>query len=121
MGGDVGGVAHGELFVVLTRAELADDDWAGMDTDSKGEAHTRMTGEAGIERANGVDDGKGRAYGAVRIVLVGLGEAEVDENAVAEILGDVASEALYQLGGSLLQGADDVAEIFRVELTGEAG
>ena len=53
------------------------------------------------------------------VVFVGLGEAEVHEKPIAEVLRDMAVEIFDQVGRRLLIGADDIAEVFGVELTGE--
>ena len=50
-----------------------------------------------------------------------LGIAKVDQQAIAQILGNMALEALDDLGTGLLIGAHHLAVVFRVELAGEAG
>jgi hypothetical protein len=49
------------------------------------------------------------------------GIAEVDEQAIAEVLGDMPVKAGDHLGAGLLIGPHHGAEIFRVELAGEGG
>jgi hypothetical protein len=49
------------------------------------------------------------------------GVAEVDEQAIAEILGDMSLKAGDHLGADLLIGPHHCTEIFRVELAGESG
>ena len=46
--------------------------------------------------------------------------AEVDQQAVAEILRDMPLKAGDHLGAGLLMSPDDLAQVFRVELTGKS-
>jgi hypothetical protein len=50
-----------------------------------------------------------------------LGIAEVDQQAIAKILGDVALITADHLGTRGLVGAHHLAPLFRVKLTGEGG
>ena len=54
------------------------------------------------------------AHGPLRVVLVGLRIAEVDQDAVAHVLRHEAAEALHGLRDALLIGRNDLAEVFRV-------
>ena len=47
--------------------------------------------------------------------------AEIDQHAVAEIFGDVAAVLRDHLGAGALIGADDLAQVFRIETRGERG
>jgi hypothetical protein len=58
-------------------------------------------------------------YGSLCIVFVCLRVAEVDEDAVAHVLRNEATEALYGLGNTLLVAADNLAEVFRVHASRE--
>jgi len=61
------------------------------------------------------------AYGSLGIVFVGLRIAKVHQQAIAQILGHMPIKALEHLDTGRLIGQHDVAEVFRVELTSEAG
>ena len=50
-----------------------------------------------------------------------LGIAKVDQQAIAEILGDMALKALDDLGAGRLVGPHHLAQVFGVELAGERG
>src|SRR4029453_11191698 len=50
-----------------------------------------------------------------------LGVAEVDQQAVAEVLGDVPVIALDHLGAGVLIGPHHLPPLFRVEPAGECG
>src|SRR5438034_2844217 len=54
-----------------------------------------------------------------RVVLARGGPAEVDEQPIAEVLGDVAAEARDGAGGGLLILRDEVAPLLGVELLRE--
>jgi hypothetical protein len=56
---------------------------------------------------------------ALCIIFMRLGIAKVDQQAIAEILGDMPVEALDDLGTGPLIGANHVSEIFRIEATGQ--
>ena len=49
-----------------------------------------------------------------------LGIAKVDQQAIAEILGDMALKALDDRGTGGLIGPHHLPQVFRVELAGEA-
>ena len=53
------------------------------------------------------------------VIFVCQGVAEVDEQAIAQILGDMALKAGDHFGAGVLIGSDDLAQVFRVELAGE--
>jgi len=55
-----------------------------------------------------------RAYRFLSVIFVGLGVAEVDQDPVAHVVRDEASEALNGLRDPLLVGRNDLAEVFRV-------
>ena len=59
----------------------------------------------GVELSDGLDDAEPRADRALCVIFVGVGIAEVDEQAVAKILGDVTVEAGDHLGARLVVGA----------------
>src|SRR5262245_9920065 len=55
------------------------------------------------------------------VIFVRPGVAEVHEQAIAEVLGDMPVKARNHLGAGLLIGPHHLAEILRVELAGERG
>jgi hypothetical protein len=58
---------------------------------------------------------------ALRVVFVRLRVAEIDEQAIAEVLGDIPLEAGDHFGAGVLIGPHDLAPLLRVELAGEDG
>jgi hypothetical protein len=79
----------------------------------------RAGGEFGVERHQRVHDRQAGTDRAFRIILAGGGPAEVDEQPIAEVLGDVAAEARDGAGGGLLVLRDEVAPVLGVELLRE--
>jgi hypothetical protein len=59
------------------------------------------------------------AYGPLGIIFVRLGIAKVDQQPIAEILGDMAVKTPDDLGTGGLVGLDHLAQVFRVHLAGE--
>jgi hypothetical protein len=67
------------------------------------------------EPADRVDDRKPGASRALGIVLMRLGIAEINEHAVAHVLGDKAGEAGDRVGDAAVVGADDLAQILGIK------
>ena len=72
--------------------EVADDDQPGRDPDP----HLQRRAGRGDELRRGLDDGEPGLHGALGVVFVGLGIAEIGEHAVAHVFGDEAAVALDQ-------------------------
>ena len=91
-----------------------------MDPQAHGQVHTPLLRQARIELPQGLDHPQPGPHGPLGVVLVRQGVAEVDQQAIAEILGDMPVKAGDHLGAGVLIGAHDLAQVFRVELAGEA-
>jgi hypothetical protein len=89
-------------------------------TTVSGAADAPLLLRARIQSAHGHNNIEPGAPSARRIIFVGMWIAKVDQ-AIAQILRDRALEALDHLGTDLLVGADDLVQVFRIELRGEAG
>src|SRR4030095_15553805 len=74
-----------------------------------------------MELSQGLNDAPPGPYGPLRVIFVRPRVAEVDEQAIAEILRDIPLKAGDQLSASLLIGAHHLVQLFRVELAGEDG
>jgi hypothetical protein len=92
-----------------------------MDADPHGEPDAPGLCQAGIQRPHGVEDAQASAHGPLGVVFVRLRVAKVHQQAIAEILRDIPVKAPGDLDAGGLIGQHDLAEVFRVELTGEAG
>jgi len=65
--------------------------------------------------------GQGGAYGTLGIGLIGLRPAEIDQDAVAHVLGNKAFEPLYRLGDAPIISTDHLAQVLRVKTRRESG
>src|SRR5262245_37974208 len=92
-----------------------------MEPHPYGQSHPLLLLESAIERRHGLHHAKPSAHRPLRIVFMRLRVAKVDQQTIAEILGDVALEALDDLSTGLLIGAYHLTVVFRIELTGKAG
>ena len=93
-----------------------------MEADADRDAHAVVRDEMGLmQGAQGVEQRQAGMHGAVRGVFVGLGPAKVDQQAIAEILGDIALVGLESGSGHGLVGTHHRAIVFRVELLGQCG
>ena len=93
-----------------------------MQADAYRHAHAVARDEMGLmQGAQGVEQRQAGMHGAVRGVFVGLGPAKVDQQAVAEILGDIAIIGLERGRRRGLVGTHHGAVVFGIELLGEFG
>lgn len=90
---------------------------AGVDPDPGPQHHVRADGER-AQRRHELEAGAHRPLG---IVLARLGKAEIGEDAVAQIFGDVAAVALDDLDAAALPGGDDGEHVLGVEPARERG
>ena len=91
--------------------EVADDDQPGRDADP----HVQRRTGRGDEFRRSLDDGEPGLHGALGVMFVGLGIAEIGEHAVAHVFGDEAAVALDQRRAAAMIGADDLAHILGIE------
>ena len=107
--GDVRRVAEGEHLALGAAAHRADHHRAGVDADARRQTHPVLGLERIVQRAKRGEDLEPGTHGAFGVVLVGLRIAEVHEQPVAQILGDVPRVAVDRPGRRLLIGAHDAA------------
>jgi hypothetical protein len=121
-GGDVGRLAHdGVLFDHLATTHFPRHDQAGVNAEAYAQLHAVFLAEALVEPPHVPDDAQTRVDRPLGIVFVGLGIAEVDQQPIPEVFGNMAIEAAHDLGAGFLIGADDLAQVFRVEIFREGG
>ena len=120
-GGHVRRVAQRQPFLATATAHRAHDHQAGMDAHPDRQLDPALGHEALVQPSHGLHHAEGGAHGALAIVLVRLRVAEVDEQAVAEVLGDVPLEALDHLGAHALVCAYHLAQFLRIQAGGEGG
>ncbi len=98
---------------------LRDQHQSGMNPDSRLQPGQRPSMNVGIEIAQLLEQCQSRARGALGIVLVRGGIAEVDEDAVAEHLRDESAEPLHDRQRESLVATQQRAEIFRIQSFGQ--
>src|SRR5262249_37735663 len=59
-------------------------------------------------------------HGAFGIVLMRLGVAEIDEESVAHVSGDIPAHPSDHRGATNLESADHVAQVLEIELDGQS-
>ena len=109
--GQIGRLADDGLF--LRRAlsdKVADHNDPRGDADADLEIFVRPR----FELRDDGRDVEASPYRPLGVVLMGLGIAEIDEDAVAHVLRHEPAEALHGLGDTLLISGNDLAEVFRV-------
>ena len=92
-----------------------------MDAYAHAQGHPSFLRQAGIELAQGLHHPQPGPHCPLRVILMRLRIAEVDEQAIAEILGDMALKAGDHLGAGVLIGPHHFAPVFGVELAGQHG
>ena len=106
------------MFAPLAAADFADHHLAGVDPDPDRQATAPLEMGA-IQVLHPDEDLEPGADRALGIVFVGAGVAEIDQHSVAQILGDESFEAPDRRGRFVLILAQDVAQVFGVELRGK--
>ena len=120
-GGQVGGLAERQLFLPRAAPHVTHHHQPGMDAQAHGQVHPPLLRQAGIELAQGLHDPQPGPHRPLGVIFVGQGVAKVDEQAIAEVLGDMPLKAGDHLGTGVLIGPHHLAQVFRVELAGERG
>src|SRR5215475_14386546 len=92
-----------------------------MDTETHGQSDTMLLLQTTIEVPHALDHPQSGPHGALGIVFMGLRIAKVDEEPIAEVLGDMSVKVLNDLSADSLVGPDDLSEVFGIELTGQSG
>jgi hypothetical protein len=77
--------------------------------------------EAEVEVMQGRENLQAGPYGPLGVIFMGRGIAEVHQQPVAQVLGNVALIALDHCGTGLLISLYHLPQIFRVKLGGERG
>jgi hypothetical protein len=87
-----------------------------MDAHTHGQADVFVLFQAGIQRPDRPHNLQTSVDSAPGIILVRLGVANVDQQAIAQVLGNMALKALEDLSGCSLVGLHYLAVFFRVQL-----
>ena len=116
---DVGRFPERQVLVPPATPHHPHHDRAGVDAEPHGEVDTVLCRQTGIQGGDGLDNAQAGVHGAPGIVFMGRGVAKIDQQPIAEVLGDMALVVLDDLGRGLLVGAHHGAQVFGVELAGE--
>jgi hypothetical protein len=100
----IGRVPQRQLFLSLSCPYSADHDESRVDAQAHGQAYPALLCQAGVELLQGLQHPQPGSHRALGIILVRQGVAEVDEQAIAEILGDMALKVRDHLGAGVLIG-----------------
>ena len=117
---------HGLFLGRALADQLADHDQTGRDPDPRRErlpfvapaAQANPGASSALTAAVKLQPGADRPLG---VVLVRLRPAEVRQNAIAHVLGDVPAPALDHLGAAALIGADHATHVLGIEPRRERG
>ena len=97
------------MFLAGSFADLTHDYQARMNANPYRQANALVLFQTRIESAHGLNNPKPCVYSPLCIILVCLRLAEIDHEAIAKVLGDVAIVMLNDLGTGELIGAYYVA------------
>ena len=118
-GRNVGRFPERQVLVPPAPTHHPHHDRAGVDAEPHGELDTVLCRQAGIQGGDGLDNAQAGVHRAPGLVFMGRGVAKIDQQPIAEILGDMTLVVLDDLGRGLLVGAHHGAQVFGVELAGE--
>jgi len=90
-----------------------------VNAEPHGELHRVRSHQTGVQGGDGLDEAQARVHRTPGIIFMGCGVAKINQQAIAEILGDMARVLLDDRGGGLLVGAHYHTQVFRVELARE--
>jgi hypothetical protein len=116
---DVRGLAERQRLAPARSADLANHDQTRVDADPDRERDPLLALESCVQWSERFDDPDGGANGAARIILPGDRIAEVHEQTIAEVLGDVAVELADHGVTDPLIGPDHVAQLLGIEPRGQ--
>jgi hypothetical protein len=104
---------HAALLRGTRPDQIADDGEASGDANPNVQ---RLLCGKPVDRVDYCEPG---ASGALGIVLMRLGIAEIDQHAIAHIFGDKTAKAGGSVGNTAMIGADDLAQILGIEARGQ--
>src|SRR5215813_10713371 len=90
-----------------------------MNTHTDSELDTLLLLQTGMEVSHRIQDTQTRSYCSMRIIFMGMGIAEIDEQTVTQELGNVPVIAANHLRTGGLVGTYHVPVLFGVELGGK--
>ena len=111
-------LADDAAFLRLSRSDqVADHDQPGCDPDP----HLQGQSSRGDELGHRFDEREAGLHRALGVVFMSLGIAEIDQYAVAHILGDKPAVAFDDRRAAAMIGADDLPQVLGIELGRKGG
>jgi hypothetical protein len=101
-GGDVGGLAERQLLLPGATPHLAHHHQPGMAPQAHAQAHPPLPLQTGIELRHRLHDAQPGPHRPLRVILMRLRIAEVDQEPIAQILRDMPLVASDHFGAGLL-------------------
>ena len=121
-GGQVRRVADDrQCLAGLPGTHFPGDDQAGVNAQVHLQIDRRADRPAVVQAGHLGHQLQAGAHRPCRVVLVGMGIAEVDQQAIADVLGDVSLVAGDHVGAGPLIGLQDLAQLLRVETLRQRG
>ena len=116
---NIRGLAQRQPLKPPGAAHFPDHHLTGMNADSHPQRPSGLPEQGrSLDRP---DDAQAGPHSLDRVVLMGDRVPEIDQQPVAQVLGDMAGKAGHHLRTQLLVAADDIAQFFGVQLLGQAG
>ena len=104
---------HVRAFVV----GIADHYRSGVDSNPYRKRLKPLYIERSVERRHFLDDNQPCSHGTFGIVFVRSGISEPSQNAIAQVLRNIALETRHRFGGNSLIAREDIAPFLGVELS----
>ena len=114
------GLCPGQALGPVAAAHLAHHHQPGMDAHAHRQAHAMVSHQGRVQDTDGLDNSQAGVHGPRGIVFMRLRIAKIHQQSIAEILRNMPGKALDNCRADGLVGADDLVQIFRVELLGQA-
>ena len=105
-----------QLFVPVPAPHLPHHHESGMHPQAHGELHAALLGEAAIQLCHGLNHPQASRHGPLGVIFMGAGVAQIDQQAIPQILRDMALEAGNHPGAGVLIGPHHPTQVFRIEL-----
>jgi hypothetical protein len=110
---NIGGFSYSKALLALAVANRANHDRTGMDSDPDLQRSANVA-EARPQVTHRLDDPKSRSDCAKRAVLVCTGIPEIYQQAITQVLGDVAGEVADDVAAASLVFAQHFSQVLRI-------
>ena len=117
----VGGLTESQGFLPDGGPDGSHHDQPGMHPQAHGKLFPRGKRQPGVERVEGMQQAEPRPPGPLGVVVMRHGIAEVHEQAIAEVLRDIAVKAVDHCRTGLVIRLHDRAQVFRVQAARQLG